>query len=214
MKPMQLNPLAVSTLALLAERPMHPYEAYQLMLQRQEDRVVRVSAGSLYRTVERLAEQGLLAEQGSEREGNRPERTVYAITDAGRAALRERLAEMLRTIENEYPEFPVAIGEAHNLPAEEVTALLAERAAELRRRIAFIDGVVPHIQAKGVARRYILNVFYSRAMLEREADWLERTIAELDSGELEWSSADEREHGKAFTIADLGIDRVAAADSD
>ena len=41
----RLNPLAVSALALLAERPMHPYEMYQLMLQRREDRVVKVSAG-------------------------------------------------------------------------------------------------------------------------------------------------------------------------
>ena len=47
----RLSPLALSTLALLTERPMHPYEMYQLMLQRREDRVVKVSAGSLYRAV-------------------------------------------------------------------------------------------------------------------------------------------------------------------
>ena len=90
----RLTPLAVSTLALLAEREMHPYEMYQLMIRRREDRVIKVSAGSLYRAVERLASDRLIAANGIERAGHRPERTVYAITDAGRAELAARESEL------------------------------------------------------------------------------------------------------------------------
>ncbi|HWU59288.1 MAG TPA: PadR family transcriptional regulator, partial [Microbacteriaceae bacterium] len=37
-----ITPLAIATLALLAERPMHPYEMYQTLIQRAEDRIVKV----------------------------------------------------------------------------------------------------------------------------------------------------------------------------
>ena len=188
----RLNPLAVSALALLAERPMHPYEMYQLMLQRREDRVVKVSAGSLYRAVERLAADGNIAESGVEREGNRPERTVYAITDAGRDALRSTLEEMLGEFVNEFPEFPLAIGEAHNLPPERVAELLDERSgahAGVRRP--------PRQRASGTSRRRAspgtsCSTSTTRApCVAAELDWLERTIAELREGELTWATPEQ-----------------------
>ena len=167
----RLTPLALSTLALLAERPMHPYEMYQLMLQRREDRVVKVSAGSLYRAVERLAADGYIAETGVEREGNRPERTVYTITAEGRDAVRSTLEQMLPEFVNEFPEFPMAIGEAHNLPSERVAELLDERVARIREFADLIDRGLEHIAEKGVARHFVLNVHYTRAMLTAELDW-------------------------------------------
>ena len=106
-----LTPLAVSVLALLAERAMHPYEMYQLLLDRHEDELVKVRPGSLYHTVERLDGLGHVRACGTERSGNRPERTTYEITSTGRAALRWRLLEMLNAPVNEYPEFPVALSE-------------------------------------------------------------------------------------------------------
>ena len=40
-----LTPLAVAALALLAEGPTHPYEMYQTLVQRSEDRLVKVRPG-------------------------------------------------------------------------------------------------------------------------------------------------------------------------
>lgn len=87
-----LTPLAMAALALLAERPMHPYEMYQTLIHRSEDRIVKVRPGSLYHTVARMADQGLARVTGTEREGNRPERTTYEITERGHLALAERIA--------------------------------------------------------------------------------------------------------------------------
>jgi len=175
-------------LALLAERDMHAYEMYQLMLERKEDKVVRVSPGSVYRTVERFAADGLIDEVAVERQGNRPERTVYAITDTGRSALRETIAQMLRRHLNEFPEFPVAIGEAHNLPADEVVGLLEERLASIREVLAAIDGSLARIAERALPTAYVLDLHYSRAMLLAEATWLEQTIDDLGSGALAWPS--------------------------
>ena len=63
-KPLGL--LAVAALGYLAERPMHPYEMYQLALHRQEDRVVKVSPGSLYRAVYGLEADGLVLASGTD----------------------------------------------------------------------------------------------------------------------------------------------------
>ncbi|SFR91923.1 transcriptional regulator, PadR family [Agromyces sp. CF514] len=192
----QLTPLAVSALALLVEAPMHPYEMYQLMLQRREDRVVKVNAGSLYRAVERLERDGLIAESTTEREGNRPERTVYAITEAGRRAFLDTVEEMLGHHVNEFPEFPLAIGEAHNLPADRVVELLRAREEQVATAISLLDDGLARIAAKQLPKRYVLNVHYSRAMLETELGWLTQTIDELTTGSLDWSSP----HGAHRTI--------------
>ncbi len=191
----RLTALAVSALALFAERPTHPYELFQLMLQRREDHVINVSAGSLYRAVERLASDGLIVSSGVERLGHRPERTVYAITDAGRHALRGTLTEMLATHVNEYPEFPVAIREVRNLPASDVALLLGDRLAAVSEAIQFANAALDRIDAKGLDRYLVLDVHYSRAMLEAEARWITDTIDELASGELSWV-ADEPRDGR------------------
>ena len=79
----RLTPLGVMVLALLREGDMHPYEMIRLMRIRRDDRLVAITNGTVYHTVARLERAGLLAEVGVDRDGNRPERTTYAVTDAG-----------------------------------------------------------------------------------------------------------------------------------
>ena len=55
-----------------------------------------VRAGSLYHTVERLHRLALIEPVETGREGRRPERTVYAITDAGRDEFTSNLRDLLR----------------------------------------------------------------------------------------------------------------------
>ena len=182
-----LTPLGVAALALLVERPMHPYEMYQTLVQRSEERVVKVRPGSLYHTVDRLAANGLVRATGTEREGNRPERTTYEITERGSLALSERVAEILGTPVNEYPEFPLALGEAHNLPVESVIQLLKNRVSLIRADIAVLDDGIRSIQAKQLPRKYWLNVQYTRALSDVEASWLESLIHDLESGDISWT---------------------------
>lgn len=183
-----LTPLAVAALGLLDERRMHPYEMFQLMVQRAEDRLVKVKPGSLYHTVDRLAREGLVTATGTEREGNRPERTVYEITDAGRLALSDRVAEVLAAPVNEYPVFPLAIAEAHNLPAGTVAALLRRRLELVGAEIAAYESGIVSVRGREVPRRYWIDAEYSLAMLRAERQWITGFLDELTSGTLEWST--------------------------
>lgn len=181
-----LSPLGVAVLALLMEAPMHPYEMYQLLIARHEDRLVKVRPGTLYHAVGRLETDGLLEATGTGRDGRRPERTTYKITDAGRAALSQRLAGMLSEAANEYPVFPHAIAEAHNLPAGVVLELLDARLTALEERLDVLSTGREAVIAKGVERRYWVDVEYQQAMLRCEIDWIRGFQAELRSGELPW----------------------------
>ncbi|GAB3596198.1 PadR family transcriptional regulator [Angustibacter peucedani] len=181
-----LTPLAVSVLALLAERPMHPYEMYQLLLERHEDELVKIRPGSLYHTVERLAGLGHLRACGTERSGNRPERTTYEITSTGRAALRWRLLEMLNAPVNEYPEFPVALAEAHNLPRDLVVNQLRDRAASLDAQAEHLSDLMAQAVDRDVPEAYWLEADYLRTVQRAERDWIRTTVRRLERKELQW----------------------------
>ncbi|WP_426003676.1 PadR family transcriptional regulator [Paenarthrobacter sp. NyZ202] len=181
-----LTPLGVASLALLAEGPMHPYEMYQLLMARHEDRLVKVRPGTLYHAVGRLEEQALVEAVGTGREGNRPERTTYRITAAGHEALDARLKAMLSTPANEYPVFPHAIAEAHHLPAGMVAGLLEERLAALQADLDFLVHAESEATAKGVERKYWLDLGYQQALRRTEIAWIRGLLADLRSGELPW----------------------------
>jgi DNA-binding PadR family transcriptional regulator len=181
-----LTPLGVAALSLLVEEPMHPYEMYQLLMARNEDRLVKVRPGTLYHAVGRLEENGLVAATGTDREGNRPERTTYEITPAGREALTRRLQDMLANPVNEYPSFPLAVAEAYNLPVDVVVELLDHRLKGLQEQLDLLDAGEELVRTKGVDRKYWIDVQYQQTMLRSEMGWIRGLQDQLRSGELPW----------------------------
>ncbi|MEV6555481.1 PadR family transcriptional regulator [Nocardia sp. NPDC051756] len=186
-----VTPLAIAVLALLEEQPMHPYEMYQLLIARREDALIKVRPGSLYHTVARLAEQELVQAEGVDREGNRPERTTYRITEHGRAALRTRITEILRFPAPEYPIFPVALAESHNLPKEDVLALLRERIGHLHAEHNEVALLIDWAGERKVPRRYTIVLPYLHAMIGAEIAWVTGFLGELEDGGLQWEDFDQ-----------------------
>jgi DNA-binding PadR family transcriptional regulator len=180
---MVLTPLAVTILGLLNERTMHPYEMYQLADTRR-GRLVKIRPGSLYHTVNRLEAERLVRTTGTDRAGNRPERTMYEITDSGRDALGRRVSDMLAAPAREYPQFPLALAEAHNLESGAVVDLLRERLGRLDQEIdelvASADGNEAPPRIFNLGNEYLLTV--ARA----ERDWLRALVSDIDSGTLSW----------------------------
>ncbi|MBP2322792.1 DNA-binding PadR family transcriptional regulator [Kibdelosporangium banguiense] len=176
---MNLSPLALLVLELLAEREMHPYEMRQLLARRGRDRRIRVTPGSLYRSVERLAEDGLAEVVETSREGRRPERTVYAITGAGREAFAYRLREMLAKPVDEFPQYPVALVCMHALGKQDALDQLARRRVELEAEIA-------RSQTTGPREVFMVDLDYSQAIRRAELSWTTQLIEDLTSGRLGW----------------------------
>jgi DNA-binding PadR family transcriptional regulator len=181
-----LTPLALAVLSLLDEEPMHPYEMQQRIRDHAIDQVVKVAHGSLYHTVERLAGQGLIEPVETTREGRRPERTVYAITEQGRDEARSRLREFVRRPSREYPDFGMALAILTMLPPDDAAQLLDRRAVALGADLAAHDTVVEGLTKQGVTRIQLLEVEFCNARLRSELDFVRALSEDIKTGRLTW----------------------------
>ena len=183
------SPLMLMVLVLLAEAPMHPYEMQRLMQWRGKDQVVRVQRGSLYPAVERLAAAGLIEPLETAREGRRPERTVYQLTEEGRESAETWLVSMLRTVRNEYPEFPAALSFLPMLSVHEARSQLTARLLLLGREIAALRSVAHDLREKyDLPRLFTVEDEYRMAMLEAEHRWVATLVEDIAGGGLYWDS--------------------------
>src|SRR5215813_4439074 len=183
-----LTPLALAVLRLLHERPMHPYEMHQLVRDRGTDFVVKVRAGSLYHTVERLDRLGLIEQLETGREGRRPERTVYAITDAGRDEFLSNLRDLLRFPAEEFPVFAAALEMLGAVDPTAARRLLAQRVMLLEAELAGTEQVVGSLTKSGLGRIAIIESEYVQHMCRAELAWVRQLIVDIDAGDLHWSA--------------------------
>lgn len=183
----RLTPLGFMILALLGEDDMHPYEMMRLLRQRRDDRLVPIQNGTFYHTVARLERSGLLTEVGTDREGNRPERTTYTLTEAGRGTIAEWVRSELARIDRP-AQFRVALAEAHILGREEVVALLTERRAALAAAHAdHSDGLDTALRT-GVPEQFLLEGERERVLVAAELAWLDALLVRLERHEFVWGT--------------------------
>lgn len=183
----RLTPLGVMVLALLREGDMHPYEMIRLMRIRRDDRLVAITNGTVYHTVARLDRAGLLSDVGVDREGNRPERTTYAVTDAGYSAVIEWVRRELPRIDHP-AEFRIALAEAHNLDRTEVISLLREhRAAQAESHAEVREGLLGAV-AKSVPTQYLLELERAQSLQAADLEWLDQLIQRLVDEAFPWGA--------------------------
>ncbi len=178
------NMLALALLALLVPgHPMHPYQMVSVLRRTGKERDMRIKWGSLYTVVQNLEKHGLIEATGSDREGRRPERTVYAITDAGRAELKDWLRELVAVPEPEYPRFQAALSVLGVLHPDEAAGLLEQRLRALEDDIAAQRAMLDE-QSCHVPRGFLIEAEYALAIREAEAAWVGSLLTELAEGTL------------------------------
>ncbi len=179
------NPLALAVLACLAERPMHPYEMASTMRERGKHESIKLNYGSLYTVVESLQKHDLIAPQETVKEGRRPERTVYAITEAGRLEYTDWLSELLSTPVKEFSAFEAGLSLAGGLPPEDVLRLLTQRAALLQAEINGNRTMLEYAREQGVPRLFLIEGDYRIALKETELEFVRKLAASIADGSLE-----------------------------
>ncbi|NIH87179.1 PadR family transcriptional regulator [Amycolatopsis granulosa] len=177
------NPLVLGVLGLLLESPMHPYQVFTELRARSASAINR---GTLYDVVEALVAARWVAPQGTERSGNRPERTVYALTDSGRDELVRRLDSRIREPKREYPEFLGAIAYLGALGPDGAIAALTERARRLRERADADQERLRAVLRDGVPRLHVIEAEYALHQTRAEITWVEDLITEIHDGSLPW----------------------------
>jgi len=180
------TPLAMAVLKLLDERSMHPYEMQQVIVDRHLDSVFRLRSGSLYHTVERLEQAGLIESLETNREGRRPERTVYAITEAGRDEFHAWLRQLLAIPVQEYPQFAAALASIVHFKTEEVAQLLQHRALLLEAELAAGERTLRGLQEEErISRIHTVEFEYGQALRRAELGLVRSLVREIKDGTLD-----------------------------
>ena len=205
------NLLALAVLSCLNERPMHPYEISQTLRHRGKDQSIKLNYGALYSVVESLAKAGLIEPVGTSREGRRPERTVYAITGAGRDEHDDWLGELLSTPVREYHSLEAALALVLGLRPERAIQLLGERAIKLKAELGRTDAMLRATADLGLAEVFTLEEEFRRAMLAAELAYVEKLHAALQadavSGVAGWRKV-HRLLAKGLTFEEILADPV------
>ena len=179
------NPLALAVMALLYERPMHPYEMVSLMRERGKHESVRLRYSSLYSVVGALEREGLLSPLETRREGRRPERTVYGITEAGREEFLTWLRELLSEPVKEYTQFAAGLSFIAALPPDEAVGLLGDRARLLEEEIgearSQLDAIV---EQWDLPRLFVIETEHELMLRQAELEWVRGIVQEIKSGAL------------------------------
>jgi DNA-binding PadR family transcriptional regulator len=192
------NLLALAVLAYLVQRPMHPYELSRTLRDHGDDRSIKFNHGTLYMVVQQLEKAGFVAAQETNREGERPERTIYALTDAGRQELRDWLRDLLGEPEHEYPSFVAALSLVSVLPPSQVIPLLRQRLRRLAERAAETRRLIDTTLAQGVAELFLVEEQYRLAIDNAESDFVTSLIDRMTDAQTSWAPMWAQFHGEAF----------------
>jgi DNA-binding PadR family transcriptional regulator len=179
------NPLALAVLVCLYEKPMHPYEVAQTLRARAKEQSVRLNYGSLYAVVESLEKKGFIKATGTVREGKRPQRTVYEITEEGSLEMTDWLTELVGTPTKEYPAFMAGLSFLPALDPDDALGALRRRAEALIVRLAGMRATLQAAHDAGLPRIFELESEYEERVVTAELAFVKALVDEMDNGTLE-----------------------------
>jgi DNA-binding PadR family transcriptional regulator len=187
------NLLALAVLSYLTQAPMHPYELGRTLRENGDARSIKFNLGSLYMVVQQLEKAGFVTARETSREGQRPERTVYELTDAGRDEMRDWLRELVEEPQHEYPHFVAALSLVAALPPDEVADLLGRRLQRLEAERAEIRALIDDTIASGVHPLFMVEEEYRLDLLTAEAAFVRRFLVRIAEWRPLWAGFHQEE---------------------
>ena len=147
---------------------------HRLRLEAERSRVplwTDISVGAVYGAMKRLAAEGLLREAGREREGNRPTRQVYEITDAGLHDLAALRKAGLSEVWFKFDPFDLALTRLDPHTLDDFPSVVAARLEQVQAMLAetrrLSEGAREYV---GRAKQWALR--HSEYRLEAEVAYL------------------------------------------
>jgi DNA-binding PadR family transcriptional regulator len=180
------NLLALAVLSYLRRQPMHPYELGRHLRENGDARSIKLTHGSLYAVVRQLTSAGFITEKETSREGQRPERTVYALTGAGAAELDSWLRELVEEPQHEYPAFGAALSLIGALPPDEAVALLRARSEHLVKVQDETRQLIEDSLARDVPGLFLLEEEYRLTQLGAESTFVDQLIHRITDPTTDW----------------------------
>jgi DNA-binding PadR family transcriptional regulator len=170
-------------LSLLAERPMHGYEANTELERRQIRDWAGVSRPQVYYSLDKLAGLGFIRDARDEASAAGPERRVFTTSAKGRTALAAALAREDWALQRDRPPFLTWLALSWQAGPGAFDAQLARRREFLEKELAREEATLRGIKAE-VGHRY------------HEAVWMVGLVIDQFRAELKWLRKLSREAGR------------------
>jgi DNA-binding PadR family transcriptional regulator len=167
-------------LSLLAERPMHGYQANAELERREVRDWAGISRPQVYYSIEKLAQLGLVRASATESASAGPERSVFETAAKGRAALADALEREDWATHRERPPFLTWIALSWQARPGVFRRQIERRRKFLENELSREEATLRSIK-KEVGHRF------------HEAVWMVSLIIEQFRGELRWLRKLERE---------------------
>ena len=170
-------------LGLLRDRPLHGYEIKHIIEEHMGD-WTDIAFGSIYFALGKLAEEGFIEKIATEQEGHRPSRTIYQITETGRAEFERLLREVWQNLERHYFTLDIGLAFIEALPLEEVKGYLRQRVAQLEAIGQHLETHQTEVMTEEEApRETVIAIFnHSRVHFEAELAWTRELLAKVERG--------------------------------
>ncbi|MEV8377286.1 PadR family transcriptional regulator [Kribbella sp. NPDC056861] len=181
------NPLAFAVLGSLGERPMHPYEISTMLKSRGKGMSIKLNYGSLYSVVGALEKAGFIEAVETVRDGNRPEKTVYAITAAGRAEFDDWLAELLGKPEREFSQLEAGLAYLPAFSPDRVVELLDQRVKGLVAEVEQLEAAHESMTSMKLPRIFWVESEFRLALVQAELTYVRRLARAIRTDGLEGS---------------------------
>lgn len=114
-------------LGLLLEGDKHPYEVQHIMKERHMDCYIKYAKGSLYYAFEQLEKQGAIRITTIVRDTNRPDKTIFHITEEGKRLFHTLLLKQFEAKNQIYKPIYSALSFAHFGDDRELVPILEKR---------------------------------------------------------------------------------------
>ena len=163
-------------LGLIAEMPRHGYEIEGLIEERAMREWTRIGFSSIYYVLGKLEKNGLIT---GENPTTPKAKKRYTLTDQGKAVLVEQTLAALTTIQPAYPSLLLGLIHLAVLSRGQVLDALRTRKERLSQEIHRVEEI--HFKQQPLPD-YLDAVFdYSLQQLKAEKDWLDKTLAYMET---------------------------------
>jgi DNA-binding PadR family transcriptional regulator len=164
--------------ALAGQGPMHGHQIRREAQTNRTELWTDIKVGSLYGALNRMADEGIIEAVRTERSGNMPARTIYAITDTGRQEFSVIRDDVLREVRLRPDPVDLALQYSTDLGPDAVVAAFTNRKAALQAELdawqLLYAQAKPHLRGTEP-----LSFEHHIIRLEAEITWHDRVIAEL-----------------------------------
>ena len=171
-------------LGLLRDQPLHGYEIKQIIEEQMGD-WTSIAFGSIYFALGKLSEEGLIEMVATEKTGNRPSRSIYQISEAGRAKFLRLLREVWKEPERQFFAIDVGLGFLHALPVEEILGYLRNRVAYMEEALQYLDSHQQEQMGQPDVPASAVMIFeHARAHAVAELAWTKDVLEKIERGKL------------------------------